>query len=236
MSPDFIYLLKDVPSGSYEELRYSLRSVQANAPLGTLWLVGGRPEWSRGTDLGHIHTGQTSVKYLNTRENLRAAVKCEQISDPFILMNDDFFLMKPQKELQMLHGGSFGGWLAALRSRVGRSSYVRGGEETLRLLKQEGLPSVCWSLHTPLLVYKEPMQDALDLVGDHPKQLHVRTLYGNLAELPGVLATDVKISDRRNEVPGSRLYLSTTDGSFESGRIGRTIREAFPEKSKWERN
>ncbi len=235
MTPDFVYLCKDVPS-EQDELRYSMRSAETAVPDARVWLVGGRPEWTNGTPLGHVKTVQASVKFINTRQGVKAAVGCDEISDPFILMNDDFFIMKAQRQLRMLHGGPFGGWLAVLRSRVGRSSYVRGGEDTLRILRAEGLPTVCWSLHTPLLVYKEAMRDALDLAKDHPKQIHVRTLYGNIAELSGVLSRDVKIIDRRILPHKESLYVSTSDGSFTHGEVGKMLRARFPTKSRFERD
>jgi hypothetical protein len=231
---DVVFLTKEVPSlQAYEELRFALRSLEACYPHGDVWLVGGAPEWVQ--NVGRIRTVQAGVKWENTRLGLRTAVECDLISDPFILMNDDFFLLRPQKTLAMLHGGFYAGWLAAMRSRLGRSAYVRGGEETLRILKREGVKApLCWSLHTPMRVDKTAARQALNLAGAFPRQIHMRTLIGNLSGLTGVQSRDVKLTGGVKLPEPGDLYLSTSDGSFEKGRIGRWIRAKFPEPSSFE--
>src|SRR5690606_33131668 len=119
----------------------------------------------------------------------------------------------------------------------GRSAYVRGGEVTLTILKREGFVgprALCWSLHTPLAVSKAAARRALDLAGDYPRQVHMRTLIGNLSGLQGVQSRDVKILSGPRLPDPADLYVSTSDGSFDKGRIGRWLRARFPEASPWE--
>lgn len=229
---DVVFLNKDTPDNP--ELRYALRSVEACYPGHDVWLVGGKPYWAQ--NVGHVQTRQYGrVKWEATRLGLRAAVECEAISDPFILMNDDFFLLRPQRDLRMLHGGLYAGWLAAMRSRLGRSAYVRGGEATLRILKSQDIRgALCWSLHTPMRVDKTAARRALDLAVDHPRQIHMRTLIGNLSGLTGVQSRDVKLTGGTALPTPADLYVSTSDGSFDKGRIGRWIRAKFSEPSSFE--
>lgn len=231
---DVVLPLREGPS-DFGELRYSLRSLEKNFPDHSVWLIGGRPHWIQ--NVGHIRTQQHGAKWENSRLALRAAVNCDLISDPFVWVNDDFFWLRPQETPLMLHGGLFAGWLAGMRSRLGRSAYVRGGEATLAILKREGLASgaLSWSLHTPMIVDKAAARRALELAGDFPRQIHMRTLVGNLAGLTGVKSRDVKLVGGSLLPDPKDLYVSTSDGSFEKARIGKWLRARFPEPSSWEK-
>ena len=89
---DLVYICR---SGDNEELRYSIRSMVANVPHDNLWVVGGKPSWYIGK---HIPVKQSDDKYDNARNNLKAIVESSEISDRFILVNDDFYVTKPIKK------------------------------------------------------------------------------------------------------------------------------------------
>jgi hypothetical protein len=65
-------------------------------PEAKVWLVGGKPDWYSGN---FIEVDQKHHKYANAINNLQALCNSEEISNNFILMNDDFFIIKPIKKL-----------------------------------------------------------------------------------------------------------------------------------------
>lgn len=74
-----------------ENLRYSLRSLEKYAKnINKVWLIGYAPDWV--TNVNVLRTEQKHDKWLNTRDNIEAACKCDSISEDFILFNDDFIL------------------------------------------------------------------------------------------------------------------------------------------------
>lgn len=210
-----------------EQLRYALRSWAAHLPHRHVWLVGYRPPWLSG--VRHIPTGQTGhSKYRNTTTAVRAACEHPEVSDPYLLCNDDFFVMRPVVGgVPVLHRGPVAEverYYAARRS--GR--YLRGMRETRDLLAQLGHPDpLSYELHVPLLVDKTDMLHALD-VGRHLDVLHKRTLYGNLAGLGGQQTADVKVLSRAAVFDRDGMFLSTMPDSFTFGGVGAFIRRRFP--------
>ncbi|WP_190122173.1 hypothetical protein [Streptomyces inusitatus] len=228
---DIVVPVRAVPRA--EQLRYALRSWAANLPHRRVWVVGHRPPWL--TDAGHIPTVQDGSKYRNTTAAVRAACLHPEVSQTFLLCNDDFFVMHPLPGgMPVLHRGPVRTVEAAYAARPGE--YLEGMRQTRELLTDLGHPEpLSYELHVPLPVDRDGMLDALDL-GGHLPVLHKRTLYGNLAGLGGEEIADVKILHRapRGYGAGDR-FLSTMPDSFTNGAVGRHIREAFPQRCRYER-
>lgn len=235
-TPDLVIPLRQDNSGAYNELKYSLRGWDTHVSgVEEVWLLGGKPRWVTGVN--HIPLKQTGTKYQNVRRMLKHACLDTAISDPFIWSNDDIVPIADQRmrRLQMLHGGDACQYLMRMKARVGNSSYVQGGCKTVLMLESMGYQNpLAWSLHTPILVHKEPMLRAIEMVGDVSTPYHLRTLYGNLAGLRGTKHVDVKIVGMG--LPHrSWPYVSTSDTSFQTKPVGQHIRDRFKHPSRWER-
>lgn len=213
-----MYTVRD---GDNEELRYSLRSL-ANLPHRNVWIIGAGPDWLTGVN--RIHRPQTGSRYQNVTDNLRAAIRHPDVSDPFIVFNDDFFVMQPLTELPTLHCGPLAGRLVAEPS-----GYEHKITRTYDLLRSLGVAEpLCYDMHSPRLVTKAGLAEALD-AGD---EILFLTVYGNLQRIGGTrgLNAKVRMADQVKHGP----FLSTSDESFRVGNPGRIIREAFPAPSEYE--
>ena len=92
---DIVYILKNDISS--DEIRYSLRSVCENFPFKRIIFIGGCPEGIKpDVYIPHEQTGST--KWQRARSSLLKILKDENISDKFFLFNDDFYVLKKQKE------------------------------------------------------------------------------------------------------------------------------------------
>jgi hypothetical protein len=198
-------------TGSNEELRYSIRSATQNLPHRNVWVVGGRPDWYRGQ---WLHVGQhPGRKYENAKNNLRAIIDSGKISDSFVLMNDDFFVLKPT-ELKPYYSGT-------LRERLERNERLSPNAQYTQKIKDtiEGLEALGYSnpldysIHIPMVLDKEGLEQALDFP-------LIRAAYGNIRQLGGEQRSDVKIYsgsfyDGLSYEPDENSdFISTDDGSF----------------------
>lgn len=231
---DIVYVVKEADTN--EELRYSLRSLQ-NLPHGQVWIVGHKPQWVTGVE--HLPTRQSATKYENSTANLLTACAHGDVSDSFVYMNDDFFILTRLEEVPVLHRGPVEKVLGhyAGKGKQG-SKYVRGMAETADVLKQWGHDDpISYELHLPMTISKQGMLDAVRRLGKERRTitaLHKRTLYGNVAGLGGRQTADCKIFNGGQKLFPGWQFVSTTDRTFTMGLIGRQLRKKFPNPSPYE--
>jgi len=210
---DVVYLIK---GGHNEELRWSLRSL-SNLPHDRVWLFGGKPpEWVQNTEW--VKTPQDDTRYRNTTRAMVAACEHPDVSDPFILMNDDFYILRKTKNIPALNRGTVEEVLAEYRAQYPNSdAYVDGMGATLERLREMGYENpLSYELHTPLVVDKAKMLEAIE-AGSDLSVIHKRTMYGNLAGLRGRKIEDVKVRSPKDTIPRG-TFLSTVEQSFEEVR------------------
>ncbi|WP_432001626.1 hypothetical protein [Streptomyces sioyaensis] len=215
-----------------EQLRYALRSWAANLPHRHIWIVGHRPAWAR--EVRHLPTQQADTKYQNTTAAVRAACLHGEVSDTFLLCNDDFFVMQRQEcGMPVLHRGPVS-LVESYYERRSAGQYLRGLRETRDLLAGLGHDDpLSYELHVPLPVAKDQMLKALD-VGRSLTAVHKRTLYGNLAGIDGEEIRDVKVLNRSPRFDRGSPFLSTMPDSFANGLVGQHIRSVFPRGCRYE--
>lgn len=222
--PDVLYLVK--PSENNDELKYSLRSLK-NLNHGRVFLAGYKPSWVEAK-YEHIPVEQSSEKYQNARNNLMTALHDDRLSDDFILMNDDFFIMRPIDRIRPLRRlKPIEHYIELFRKLDPNSYYVKTMEQTRDLLHRWGIDEVdSYELHTPIVLNKHKLLKLMERVpaGMMP---HVRTMYGNYYRIGGERIEDVKIIRDDQTIKADAQFLSTIDGSFESGMIGRYLRDRF---------
>ena len=234
---DIVYFLKNgVPS---EEVRYSLRSLK-NLPHKNVWIYGSAPRWIQNVKIKQCV--QNGTKWQNTSKMMLAVVNNPKISSKFIVMNDDFFILKPIDKLECYCEGNLEErvertFLRPMNWGVGHySRYGLSLKETLDWLKAHGYPTVNYEVHIPMVFEKSKMRKCLEAFprGGYAAR---RSLYGNMYQIPATnLEHDVKIYNTLTGFPtkGIKNFLSTTDRSFVKGVAGQYIRKRFDEKCEYE--
>jgi hypothetical protein len=240
---DIVYLVKTDPENNSEELRYSLRSL-SNLPHDRVFIIGEKPAWV--TNVEYIPIPQTGTKVQNVSANLFAAIKNDDISDNFILMNDDFFIMKPMDELLDYDFGPLKDVIDAYKIRYpDESDYIKRKIMMYNHLLGAGYQDpLSYELHVPMRIDKHETRRIIrDAKGARLYQF--RTYYGNYAGIKSTTIKDVKIfldpthndPDYNADPQGymeSQQFLSATGGSFKRGLPGDFIRQAIPKKSVYE--
>lgn len=228
---DVVYYVRN---GDYnEELRYSLRSL-SNIPHRKVFFVGYKPKWAK--NVNHIDVPQVARKTENTERYMDIISSTDEISEDFILMHDDFFIMQPLEEVPRLNRGPIDAVLECYRPT--QSVYYYGMKQTLEYMKELGLRDIIsYELHVPMVLNKTNIRKMLERYWrDKPNvvQLNKRTLYGNLFNYGGESIQDVKVSSPECAYSKNSIFLSTDDGTFRRHEVGKYIRERFGEKSAYE--
>ena len=225
---DVVYICRD---GENEELRYSLRSL-GNLPHENVWLIGGAPNWYKGQ---RVKVRQDRNKYESARRNLNAIVECQRISDNFVLMNDDFFILEPVEKIEYMYSRPFSEFLAHYRSWAGNNVRTKIMADTLETLLSLGIEQpLDYELHVPMVFNKRKLAKVL------PYGVAVRSLYGNIYQVGGVKTKDVKYHEYRSGGPEAydidnrtSPFLSSSDRTF---RIvhNRILKRLFTQPSPYE--
>jgi len=201
---DYVYICR---SGDNEELRFSLRSVLQNTDCGNVWIVGGKPDWYIGN---YIRVEDFGNKFENITNCYKAISNSDQISEDFVLMNDDFYILKQTDSPPLFYDGTLSNKIDTHMSKHGMSAYARVLVRAKKELVKAGISDpLCYDVHTPMM-FNKTMLSYLNHTNNAP-----RSTYGNMYNLGGIDIKDVKIyHNTSNSDISSLSFVSTEDDSF----------------------
>ena len=161
---DVVYILGHGSLSADEEIKYSVRSLERNMlDLGAIYVVGSKSKYLPWVK--HISAyDEYPEKWKNMLYKVRLACEDEQITDEFLLMNDDFFMLEP------FHGSEY---------------------PFYRAKRGDGGPNGMYSfqLHCPMRINKEwflQMPLSLDMSGTYSP----RSFYANFFRAPATPGED----------------------------------------------
>lgn len=221
---DVVYFVKDTEQN--EELTYSLRSLK-NLPHDKVWFFGGCPKNLR-PDHHYRVLQNKQTKYDNVHAMYSEILRSD-VSEDFIMFNDDFFVMDKVAEVLPVHRGSLYKYIVTVEDNNGGiTPYTRRLRKTVQALEKAGLPTRCYELHLPMVFNKEKLRATLSF---HLNG--VRSIYGNMY-YEGNEIPDCKVFKIGQPLPEGPFF-STSDQTWKY-YIGDIIKEKFPEQSKYERS
>lgn len=227
-SIDAVYILGTGSTWNNNEIRFSLRSIDNNLAHDKVFIVGHLPHFI--TNVSHIKADDIYDSPLkNTLHKLKIACKDKQISDNFILLNDDFFILKKIAEVKPYYKCTLKQSLKAHKSKHGY--YYQAIKDTIDFTKG----NKDWSLHYPFIFNKKKLLKTIELIEKQDKNLLLRTVYANMHNIKGTQKYDVKI----RSVPEiwklkNERAISTTAGIVHRKEFSDFIKQRFPIKSKYE--
>ena len=224
---DYVYICR---AGDNEELRYSIRSVVKNCSYDSIWIIGGIPSWYHGN---YVEVKDVGNKFENIQNCYRVISQIGAISDKFVLMNDDFFIIKPIGSMPIFHGGRLLDKINRYVLHNNHNKYTRILLHAHKKIIKLGIKDpLDYDIHTPIIIDKTKIKDFIDI------SLAPRSLYGNMFNIGGKEMQDVKIYKTKNMLSHSAnineesILVSTEDSSFID--ILPMLKELFPTKTKYE--
>ena len=246
---DLVYILKEADINP--DLKMSLRSVAQFCTFKNIWLVGYKPNWVQNVKF--LKTEQTGTKWQNAMINMIAACECKDISEDFILMNDDFFALdyiRDWKKSLNLCLGTLEKQVLLYSTKRNKSRWQYGFEYAIDLLDKCGCNRhINYESHLPIIFNRYKFLEMCEkpVIKDFlntPKVLHRRSVYKNLypdldLEEPTKIR-DVKISIGR-DLTDAWLHcnwLSVFDNVTENirryPRINKFLANMYPTKCEFE--
>ena len=228
---DVVYPVKPTRNGN-AELRYSLRSLD-NMPHGKVHIFSDYIPWLSKEIIWHPSSDRPDKsRFANVNMTLLRACEDPNISDPFIFMNDDFFIMKKIKDLPYYANGTLQQHWDYLHKTYKGSKYMRDILETQTELKRLGYDTIDFEVHAPIVFHKKLLKQILK---KYPRAACRRSIYGNKAKVSYEQVVDFKIYGF-GDFDQSRTFVSSADGNFDRQSVVRSlVRSTFTQPSKYEK-
>lgn len=228
--------------GDFDELRYSIRSVEQNFKnLDKIYIVGHRPRWIQ--NIVHIHAldPYKTNKDGNISCKLMLASIHKDISSHFINISDDQYIMNEtttedfkhpiidNSHIQFVPGAKLNRWQQRLK-------------RTVDVLKSNGFNHDCYEAHTPYLLNSADFMSTL-MKYDYGVDIGYcgNTLYFNTIRAKGRMKTNRDLAriassfeyDVLRAKVGHVKFLNHTKKGL-NDQLKKILQEKFPNPSKYE--
>lgn len=223
---DVVYFVKDGISN--EEFRYSLRSICKNMPFARVWVFGGCPT-NIVPDVRIRVNQEGKTKWDRVHAMFKLACENKELSDNFILFNDDFFIMKPMDRIETYYRDTLENHVDVLGKGPYRNLLASIDEE----LKRRRLGTKSYELHIPFIFNKNKL---LKLINDNPDLRCTRTMYGNTYKIGGEKRDDVKVFSNKPDFDYKNSDMLSTDDSVirPDNEFWKWVKKQFPKACKYE--
>lgn len=224
---DLVYVYKR--QGDGRELRYSLRSACQNLDFDRVHIVGDCPSFVRRVNRIPYTPQPAENRYDNSFGKTLRAARSKDVSEDFILMNDDFFILKPFQTIPYLFMQQIGRWVEAYPHR---GEYYEKARRTLALTRPR---AKVFEVHFPF-VYNSSRLLALVERYNLPCGIMPRTLYAHEYSIQGVRSRDYKARTVAEIAEFStKPFMSTTNNVALTREFAATLERQFPEPCRFER-
>jgi hypothetical protein len=221
---DLVYVYKRTGDG--RELRFSLRSAARNLAFENAHIVGDPPAWRCYANLIGFRGPQG--KHENGFSKLKHAVESREVSDPFVLMNDDFFILKPFASIPYYYQKRLVEWIETFPHR---SSYYQRAIKTLGIVGQK---ANIFEVHFPIVYEKDRLRFLIKKY-ELPCGIMLRTLYCSTFKIKGEQSKDFKArnsSEVRQFSEGA--FMSTSEQAAHTQAFSSVMKQRFPDASPFE--
>lgn len=229
---DILYPLKRTKDN--KELLYSLRSLQ-NIKHNRVFIVGDLPAFQI-CNINHIPANSLDSKYITTTNHIQIACESD-ISDDFILMNDDFYFLKSTtiEDLNIDRGFLKDQIEFYKKNHNPLTSYDQKVLQVYNYYKRIGQNAPkSFELHCPIIINKYKFKSILNLLQSESLHCCKRTIYGNMFIKDSKTIEDVKIlsNKKMQDKWNDMQFLSSSESMFPL--VESFLKQKFPTKSIYE--
>lgn len=204
---DVVYVLKKAKNDC-QELRYSLRSL-INMKHKKVFIVWYNPSWVK--NIIHIEAEDNLwTKYKNVINKYKIICDDERISEDFILMNDDIYILEKLEKLEIYKKCSLKEHLDYIKKiNNWKWPYYEVVHRVFELFPEWD----SYNTHTPMIYNKKKLKKLLEKYWD--QEISIRSLYWNTYKIPASRLDNKKVSDckikdfQHEEV--NKLFMSSND-------------------------
>lgn len=216
---------------SNNELRFCLRSIEKNLRgYRNIWIVGFMPKWLK--NLKHIPFKEYHPKANNIHDKISAACEHPEVSDEFILFNDDYFLTG-ETHATIYHNFYSRQALADVMERKRSDPYRRLVVDTIN---ETGMNQY-YDIHMPMRM-KKSLFLSMPYNRNYEGGILVKSSYAKHAGINGIDTLDpiIRTKATRDEIENMEIFtdvISIHDEAINQEFID-WVQERYPHKCSYE--
>jgi len=196
--------------------------------FGNVVVIGQPPSWYIGESVtAQDYDGR---KQYTIYQKILIGCELNNVTDDFIMFNDDHFLLKPlyAENIKYWHNGP----IANEMNRNLTARYAHAVENTINILPD----AMNFDIHIPIIYNKAKFKM---LFGNKNDEVCVKTYYCESLQLQGEEMADCKIDqllsyEAIKEYIKDRMFFSTSINSIKAP-MRAVLEDMFKEKSRWEK-
>lgn len=221
------------------ELRYCLRSVEKHLKkYGDVFIIGHKPAWLQ--NVIHIPATDDDKTYWKERNIFRKvllACQDERVSENFLFMNDDHFLLRDFTACDFPYYAE--GWIS---NHLRHDQYGNTIRNTIAVV---GNKACYYDIHCPIIYNKGAFQRLAELNWDTRYGYAIKTVYCEFATTIDIRKGPFYYPDLKIRVPLPtqeikdlirwRLFFSVDNRAMEGGAVEAVLKELYPHRSRYEK-
>lgn len=194
------------------ELELSIESLKnIDCWNGAIYIVGDDPKLD--IDYTYLPIAHDWGKKSHNRFNdeICAYLTGAELIGDFIMMADDFFILKPWV-LERHNRGSLSSHIA---SRAYRDRYARQLERTQDFLTSHNKDTLSYELHIPMLIKSQQLLEVINIIPHNANGVFIRSVIGNWFDEPSTYLEDTK----RKPLTEETVIHSSQDNTFNYEKV-----------------
>jgi hypothetical protein len=215
------------------ELRYCLRSIEKHLTgYGEIFIIGERPEWLHNIiHIPAIDSDKTYHKERNIFNKIRLAILDERVTEDFLFVNDDHFLLKDYD------AGAFPYYYyCRLSNYMTVTDYKHTVRNTKMWLNYDPFYA---DIHCPIIYNKEKFQSVFEAVAWPHFGYCIKTAYCHFHQSTMIEQSDLKLNEQLpctkiKDLIAGRPWFSMGDAA-RGPELLKVLRELYPNPSKYEK-
>lgn len=211
------------------EIRMSIRSLEKNVTgIKDIWVVGEKPDFLY---VNHIPAEDPhEIPDRNICEKIMKACENSEITDDFLFMNDDHFILKTFEASQF--PDYYQGYLGEYVKQRGLDAYGRRAKNTYDYLLESGKTTRYHDIHTPILYNKSKFKQVMfPLDWSKPHGYIIKSLYANSINS----CNHAPLKDDKGYLPSTNSGIFSTLPRLRAA-TQRFLVEQFPNPSRYEKH
>jgi len=229
---DLVYILGKQSFWQNQEIKFSLRSAEKYLKFDRVFIIGKKPEFFNDKVIEIPANDDKGHKYFNVASKIGLMLQNKEISENFIYMNDDFFILQDYEKIPYYYTKTLEYWTENWKANKGK--YYKKLLEIYKVFPEGKF----FEIHFPIIYNKKKALKIYKKYNLSIVAVMMRSYYCNeyISEIKSEKTKDYKIYTYDHFMAYKNApFISTTNDSIMISELKNFIISRFGKKSTYEK-